>query len=111
MDKSELSFKFSIPITLDDVNGYKKAISSYMSLLHTYEIAIKKRDQDFNNQLRASIEQNVISRASSAIIRAEQDNVAVQTETKVEKIKKIRKPRVVNGRAGQAQPVGDEIFF
>ena len=104
MDKSELSFKFSIPITLDDVNGYKKAISSYMSLLHTYEIAIKKRDQDFNNQLRASIEQNVI-------IRSEQDNVAVQTETKVEKIKKIRKPRVVNGRAGQAQPVGDEIFF
>jgi hypothetical protein len=97
MDKSELSFKFSIPITLDDVNGYKKAISSYMSLLHTYEIAIKKRDQDFNNQLRASIEQNVI-------IRAEQDNVAVQTETKVEKIKKIRKPRVV-------KPVGDEIFF
>jgi hypothetical protein len=97
MDKSELSFKFSIPITLDDVNGYKKAISSYMSLLHTYEIAIKKRDQDFNNQLRASIEQNVI-------IRAEQDNVAVQTETKVEQIKKIRKPRVV-------KPVGDEIFF
>ena len=97
MDKSELSFKFSIPITLDDVNGYKKAISSYMSLLHTYEIAIKKRDQDFNNQLRASIEQNVI-------IRAEQDNVAVQTETKVEKIKKIRKPRVV-------KPVVDEIFF
>ena len=97
MDKSELSFKFSIPITLDDVNGYKKAISSYMSLLHTYEIAIKKRDQDFNNQLRASIEQNVI-------IRAEQDNVAVQTETKVEKIKKIRKPRVV-------KPVGDQIFF
>ena len=68
-----------------------------MSLLNTYEIAIKKRDQDFNNQLRASIEQNVI-------IRAEQDNVAVQTETKVEKIKKIRKPRVV-------KPVGDEIFF
>ena len=104
MDKSELSFKFSIPITLDDVNGYKKAISSYMSLLHTYEIAIKKRDQDFNNQLRASIEHNVI-------IRAEQDNVAIQTETKIEKIKKIRKPRVVNGRAGQAQPVGDEICF
>ena len=97
MDKSELSFKFSIPITLDDVNGYKKAISSYMSLLHTYDLAIKKRDQDFNNQLRASIEQNVI-------IRAEQDNVAIQTETKVEKIKKIRKPRVV-------KPVGDEIFF
>ena len=97
MEKSELSFKFSIPITLDDVNGYKKAISSYMSLLHTYEIAIKKRDQDFNNQLRASIEQNVI-------MRAEQDNVAVQTETKVEKIKKIRKPRVV-------KPVGDEICF
>ena len=97
MEKSELSFKFSIPITVDDVNGYKKAISSYMSHLHTYEIAIKKRDQDFNNQLRASIEQNVI-------IRAEQDNVAVQTETKVEKIKKIRKPRVV-------KPVGDEIFF
>ena len=97
MDKSELSFKFSIPITLDDVNGYKKAISSYMSLLHTYEIAIKKRDQDFNNQLRASIEQNVI-------IRAEQDNLAVQAETKVEQIKKIRKPRVV-------KPVGDEICF
>ena len=97
MDKSELSFKFSIPITLDDVNGYKKAISSYMSLLHTYEIAIKKRDQDFNNQLRASIEHNVI-------IRAEQDNVAIQTETKVEKIKKIRKPRVV-------KPVGDKMVF
>ena len=103
MDKSELSFKFSIPITLDDVNGYKKAISSYMSLLHTYEIAIKKRDQDFNNQFRASIEHNVIIRAGRSP-EGEQYNVAVQTETKVEKIKKIRKPRVV-------KPVGDEIFF
>ena len=94
MDKSELSFKFSIPITLDDVNGYKHAMSSYMSLLHTYEIAIKKRDSgagqdqhDFNNQLRASIEQNIF-------IRAEQD-IAVQTEQEpikaetVEKVKKI----------------------
>ena len=87
MEKSELSFKFSIPITLDDVNGYKKAISSYMSILHTYEIAIKKRDQDFNNQLRASIEQNVI-------IRAEQDNVAIQSETKVEKIKRLENPEL-----------------
>ena len=114
MDKSELSFKFSIPITLDDVNGYKQAMSSYMSLLHTYEIAIKKREQDFNNQLRASIEQNIF-------IRAEQD-IAVQTEQepisndtsgiqaeKVEKVKKItakptklRKPRIV-------KPVGNEI--
>jgi len=106
MDKSELSFKFSIPITLDDVNGYKQAMSSYMSLLHTYEIAIKKREHDFNNQLRASIEQNIF-------IRAEQD-IAVQTEQepiqaeKVEKVKKItakptklRKPRIV-------KPVGNE---
>jgi len=102
MDKSELSFKFSIPITLDDVNGYKQAMSSYMSLLHTYEIAIKKREQDFNNQLRASIEQNIF-------IRAEQD-IAVQTEQepiqaeKVEKVKKIRKPRIV-------KPVGNEIIL
>ena len=106
MDKSELSFKFSIPITLDDVNGYKQAMSSYMSLLHTYETAIKKREQDFNNQLRASIEKNIF-------IRAEQD-IAVQTEQepiqaeKIEKVKKItakptklRKPRIV-------KPVGDK---
>jgi hypothetical protein len=113
MDKSELSFKFSIPITLDDVNGYKQAMCSYMSLLHTYEIAIKKREQDFNNQLKASIEKNIF-------IRAEQD-IAVQTEQEpiqadkvsndtsgIEKVKKIRKPRIVNSRAGQAQPVGNE---
>jgi len=116
MDKSELSFKFSIPITLDDVNGYKQAMSSYMSLLHTYEIAIKKRDsragqdqQDFNNQLRASIEQNIFIRADSRAGQDQQD-IAVQTEQepiqaeKVEKVKKIRKPRIV-------KPVGNEIIL
>ena len=115
MDKSEISFKFSIPITLDDVNGYKQAMSSYMCLLHTYEIAIKKREHDFNNQLRASIEQNIFIRADSRAGQDQQD-IAVQTEqepikaetVKVEKIKKIRKPRIVNSRAGQAQPVGDK---
>ena len=112
MDKSELSFKFSIPITLDDVNGYKQAMSSYMSLLHTYEIAIKKREHDFNNQLRASIEQNVFIRADSRAGQDQQD-IAVQTEQepikaetveKVEKVKKIRKPRIV-------KPVGNEIIL
>ena len=114
MDKSELSFKFSIPITLDDVNGYKQAMSSYMSLLHTYETAIKKREHDFNNQLRASIEQNIFIRADSRAGQDQQD-IAVQTEQepiqaeKVEKVKKItakptklRKPRIV-------KPVGNEI--
>ena len=116
MDKSELSFKFSIPITLDDVNGYKQAMSSYMCLLHTYEIAIKKRDSragqdqhDFNNsmsstnnQLRASIEQNIFIRAEQDIaVQTEQEPIKAETVEKVEKIKKIRKPRIV-------KPVGDK---
>ena len=101
MDKSELSFKFSIPITLDDVNGYKQAMSSYMSLLHTYETAIKKREHDFNNQLRASIEQNIFIRAEQDIaVQTEQEPIKAET-VKVEKIKKIRKPRIV-------KPVGDK---
>ena len=112
MDKSELSFKFSIPITLDDVNGYKQAMSSYMSLLHTYEIAIKKREQDFNNsmsstnnQLRASIEQNIFIRAEQDIaVQTEQEPIKAETVEKVEKIKKIRKPRIV-------KPVGNEIIL
>ena len=105
MDKSELSFKFSIPITLDDVNGYKQAMSSYMSLLHTYEIAIKKREHDFNNQLRASIEQNIFIRAEQDIaVQTEQEPIKAETVEKVEKIKKIRKPRIV-------KPVGNEIIL
>ena len=112
MDKSELSFKFSIPITLDDVNGYKQAMSSYMSLLHTYEIAIKKREHDFNNQLRASIEQNIFIRAEQDIaVQTEQEPIKAETVEKVEKVKKItakptklRKPRIV-------KPVGNEIIL
>ena len=114
MDKSELSFKFSIPITLDDVNGYKQAMSSYMSLLHTYETAIKKRDSgagqdqhDFNNQLRASIEQNIFIRAERDIaVQTEQEPIKAETVSNdtsgIEKKKKIRKPRIV-------KPVGNEI--
>ena len=87
MDKSELSFKFSIPITLDDVNGYKQAMSSYMSLLHTYETAIKKREQDFNNQLRANIEQNIFIRAEQDIaVQTEQEPIKAETVEKVEKV-------------------------
>ena len=57
-----------------------------VSLLHTYETAIKKREQDFNNQLRASIEQNIFIRADSRarptneVSGQDQQDIAVQTE-------------------------------